>query len=35
MTNVIDLDEPYLKREGMIQGQKGVDKGLNRALHAT
>jgi hypothetical protein len=35
MTNVIDLDEPYLKREGMIQGQNGVDKGLKRSLQAT
>jgi len=35
MTNVIDLDEPHLKRERMIQGEKGDCKGKSRALLAT
>jgi len=27
MTNAIDLDEPHLKREGMIQGRQPPCKG--------
>jgi hypothetical protein len=34
MTNVIDLDEPYLKREGMIRGKNGAIKARNRAFSA-
>ena len=35
MTNVIDLDEPHLKREGMIQGQIGGSKSFTHPWEAT
>jgi hypothetical protein len=35
MTNAIDLDEPHLKRDGMIPDRKRVGKALVRPRSAT